>query len=135
MSELQAEVEELVTEEKIAPAARKKIWDEILESEDFLDMQLAIEVRMTKHIQDKLRVELANFDLMILAAECMFEEDKAESGMGGSGSFFDADSTLAEEIASERARGLKKAGAKPLTAEDLAIEASTSGKAAAAAAV
>ena len=48
------------------------------------------------------------------------------------GSFVDADSALAEEIASETARGLKKAGAKPLSAEDLAIAPSTSGKTAAA---
>ena len=40
-------------------------------------MQLAIEVRMAKRIRDKLRVELDNFDPMILAAEYMFEEDEA----------------------------------------------------------
>ena len=49
--------------------------------------------------------------------------------------FVDANSVVTEEIASERARGLKKASAKPLTAEDLAIGASTAGKAAAAAAI
>ena len=80
-------------------------------------------------------MELDNFDPMILAAECVFEEDEAESRMGGSGMFLDADSALAEEIASESAKRLKKAGAKPLTVKDLAIGASTSGKVAAVAAV
>ena len=135
MSELQAEVEGFASGEKIAPAAHKKIWDEIVESEEFVDMQLAIEVRMAKRIRDKLRMQLDNFDPAILAAECMFEDDEAESGMRGLGSFVDADSDLAEEIASERARGLKKAGAKALSAEDLTVLQSNSGKATAAAVV
>ena len=50
MSGLQAEVEGFASGEKIAPAARKKVWDEIVESEDFVDMQLAIEVRIGKRI-------------------------------------------------------------------------------------
>ena len=56
MSGLQAEVEGFASGEKIAPAARKKVWDEIVESEDFVNMQLAIEVRMARHIREKLRV-------------------------------------------------------------------------------
>ena len=121
MDELQANVEGFATGEKISLAARDKMWVEILASDDFLDMQLAIEEGMAKRIRNRLRAELENFDPMLLAAECMFEEDKAESVMGGSGTSVDADSALAEEIASERARGLKKASVKPLTTEDLAI--------------
>ena len=134
MSELQAEVEGFATGEKIAPAAHKKIWDEIVESADFVDMQLAIEVRMAKRIREKLRMQLDNFDPAMLAEECMFEDDEAESGMRVSGSFIDADSSLAEEIASERARELKKAGVRPLSAEDLTVVPPKSGKVAATAA-
>ena len=48
-------------------------------------------------------MQLDSFYPAILAAECMFEDYEVESGMRGSGSFVDADSDLAEEIASERA--------------------------------
>ena len=58
-------------------------------------MQLALEVGMTKRIRNKLRMELENFDPMLLATECMFEEDEAEFGMGGSSTFVDADNALA----------------------------------------
>ena len=105
-----------------------------MESADFIDMQLAIEVRMAKRIREKLRMQLDNFDPAMLAEECMFEDDEAESEMRVSGSFIDADSSLAEEIASERARELKKAGVRPLSAEDLMIVPPKSGKVAATAA-
>ena len=83
---------------------------------------------MAKRIRDKLRMQLDNFDPAMLAEECMFEDDEEESEMRVSGSFIDADSSLAEEIASERARELKKAGVRPLFAEDLMIVPPKSGK-------
>ena len=97
-------------------------------------MQLALEVGMAKRIRRKLRMELENFDPNLLAEECMFEEEEIESGLGGSpGSFLSADSAAAAEMVAEKMRRNKTAGAKPLSVEDLAIQALTTEKIAAAA--
>lgn len=47
----------------------------MIESNDYLDMQLSLETRMEKWIRHKLMKELKDFDLSLLVDECMFEED------------------------------------------------------------
>ena len=58
----------------------------------------------------------------------MFEEEEAESGLRASGSFLSADSAMVVEMVAEKMKRNKTAGAKPLSAEDLAIQTLTTEK-------
>jgi len=113
IGELQAEVDAYSSGEKISQAARDKIWAEMMASDDFLDMQLSLEVGMAKRIRKKLSRELKDFEPGLLEEECMYESDDPES---------EGEAVQSPSAVSLERRRLKTMSAKPLTAEELAID-------------
>lgn len=59
---LQKEVDRFTTGINIAIAIREKMWVEMMESNEYLDMQLSLETRMVKYIWSKLKKELTDFN-------------------------------------------------------------------------
>ena len=111
LEELQTEVEGFTSREKISSIALDKICTEMLASNDFLDMQLALEVGMAKRIRRKLIKELKDFDPKLLIKEYMFEEEEAESRLETSENY------LSKFVLSVKRRKDKTFGAKPLVLE------------------
>lgn len=67
LAELQKEVDGFTTEVKISVTACEKIQVKMMESKEYLDMQLTLETHMAKQIQRKLKKQLKDFDPKLLA--------------------------------------------------------------------